>query len=216
MNKNKNTNYLDDLSDLEDVLGEVDEDWDNDFKSDTDDDLDDDDLSSTASLTPSDEMEIVESTVEDMYEYIEDNPNAICEPDFHDIMTEYIQDLLNIYFENLYFDRNEDYFKDEIKSIIDNSFELFYNMYPRRSYSNTLVLHKPETKVIQEKIKKIKNKDQPAQRTSEWYTYRHNLITASNAYKVFENESSRNQLIYEKCVPPYIPNPEKLESSQTH
>lgn len=214
-NTNTNTNYLDDLSDLEDVLGEVDEDWDKDFKSDTDDDLDDDDLSSTASLTPSDEMEIVESTVEDMYEYIEDNPNAICEPDFHDIMTEYIQDLLNIYFENLYFDRNEDYFKDEIKSIIDNSFELFYNMYPRRSHSNTLVLHKPETTVIQEKIKKIKNKDQPAQRTSEWYTYRHNLITASNAYKVFENESSRNQLIYEKCVPPYIPNPEKLESSQT-
>jgi len=212
---NTNTNYLDDLSDLEDVLGEVDEDWDKDFKSDTDYDLDDDDLSSTASLTPSDEMEIVESTVEDMYEYIEDNPNAICEPDFHDIMTEYIQDLLNIYFENLYFDRNEDYFKDEIKSIIDNSFELFYNMYPRRSHSNTLVLHKPDTKVIQEKIKKIKNKDQPAQRTSEWYTYRHNLITASNAYKVFENESSRNQLIYEKCVPPYIPNPEKLESSQT-
>uniref|UniRef100_A0A6C0BXA9 YqaJ viral recombinase domain-containing protein n=1 Tax=viral metagenome TaxID=1070528 RepID=A0A6C0BXA9_9ZZZZ len=211
-----NTNYLDDLSDLEDVFGDVDEDWDNELSNKTDDD-DDDDLLSCMSFTSSDEMEIVESTLEDMYEYIEDNPNAICDTDFHDVITEYIQDLLNVYFENLYFDRIEDYFKDEIKIIIDKSFELFYNMYPRRSYPNTRVLHKPDTNEIQEKIKKIKNKNQPSQRTSEWYTYRHNLITASNAYKVFENESSRNQLIYEKCVPPYIPNsnPENSEVSYT-
>jgi putative phage-type endonuclease len=202
-----NINYLDDLSDLEDVLDDVDENWDSDFKSDTDDDQDDD-LSSTASLSPSDEMEIVDSTVEDMYEYIEDNPTAICETDFHDVLNEYIQDLLKIYFENLYFDRDEDYFKDEINSIIQNAFEMFYNMYPRRSYSNTLVLHKPNVALIQEKIKKIKNKDQPSQRTAEWYMYRHNLITASNAYKVFENETTRNQLIYEKCVVPFIPSAE--------
>lgn len=201
-----NIHYLDDLSDLEDVLDEVDEDWDNDSTNDSDNE--DDDLSSCVSLTPSDEMEIVESTVEDMYEYIEDNPNAICEPDFHESLTEYIQDLLNVYFENLYFDRNDEYFKDEIKSIIDNAFEMFYNMYPRRSYLNTLVLQKPDTRVIQERIKKLKNKDQPAQRTAEWYMYRHNLITASNAYKVFENETSRNQLIYEKCVVPFIPSAE--------
>jgi len=213
MNKNTNTNYLDDLSDLEDVIDEVDEDWDNDSANQSDTD-EHDDLTSTASLTPSDEMEIVESTVEDMYEYIEDNPNAICDPDFHESLNEYIQDLLNVYFENLYFDKSEDYFKDEIKSIIESAFELFYNMYPKRSYSNTLVLHKPDVAVIQEKIKKIKKKDQPTQRTSEWYMYRHNLITASNAYKVFENETSRNQLIYEKCVVPFIPcgETEKLES----
>ena len=208
-----NFHYLDDLSDLEDVLDEVDEYWDDDSASD-DDDLEDD-LLSTVSLTPSDEMEIVESTVEDMYEYIEDNPNAICDPDFHESLTEYIQDLLNVYFENLYFDRNEDYFKDEIKSIIESSFEMFYNMYPKRSYSNTLVLQKPDIPTIQEKIKKLKNKDQPAQRTSEWYMYRHNLITASNAYKVFENESSRNQLIYEKCVMPFIPSAE-TENTESH
>ena len=211
-----NINYLDDLSDLEDVLDEVDEDWNNDSinQSDTEDD-EDDELSSTISLTPSDEMEIVESTVEDMYEYIEDNPNAICDPDFHESLTEYIQDLLNVYFENLYFDRNDEYFKDEIKSIIESAFEMFYNMYPRRSYSNTLVLQKPDIKVIREKIKKLKSKDQPAQRTAEWYMYRHNLITASNAYKVFENESSRNQLIYEKCVMPFIPSTE-TENTESH
>ena len=39
------------------------------------------------------------------------------------------------------------------------------------------------------------------QRTEEWYLFRHNLITASNAYKVFESQSTINQLIYEKCQP---------------
>ena len=40
---------------------------------------------------------------------------------------------------------------------------------------------------------------QHAQRTPEWYDFRNNLITASNAYKIFETNATRNQLIYEKC-----------------
>jgi len=47
----------------------------------------------------------------------------------------------------------------------------------------------------------LRKKPQPVQRTPEWYTFRHNLITASNAYKVFETQSSINQIIYEKCQP---------------
>jgi hypothetical protein len=42
---------------------------------------------------------------------------------------------------------------------------------------------------------------QAEQRTKEWYETRHRLITASNAYKAFEPDSARNQLIYEKCQP---------------
>lgn len=47
----------------------------------------------------------------------------------------------------------------------------------------------------------MKSKPQPEQRTNEWYEFRHNLITASNAYKAFESDSMKNQLIYEKCQP---------------
>ena len=54
---------------------------------------------------------------------------------------------------------------------------------------------------IQTIIEHIKQKPQPTQRTDEWYTFRHNLITASNAYKAFESQSTINQLIYEKCQP---------------
>ena len=41
--------------------------------------------------------------------------------------------------------------------------------------------------------------NQPTQRTEEWYNFRHGLLTASNVWKVFASESSRNSLIYEKC-----------------
>jgi putative phage-type endonuclease len=47
----------------------------------------------------------------------------------------------------------------------------------------------------------LKSKPQPEQRTNEWYEFRHNLITASNAYKAFESDAMKNQLIYEKCQP---------------
>jgi putative phage-type endonuclease len=47
----------------------------------------------------------------------------------------------------------------------------------------------------------LKAKPQPTQRTKEWYEFRYNLITASNAYKAFESQSMMNQLIYEKCLP---------------
>jgi putative phage-type endonuclease len=46
----------------------------------------------------------------------------------------------------------------------------------------------------------INNIEQPAQKTPEWYDFRNNLLTASNAYKIFESQSQQNSLIYEKCV----------------
>ncbi len=42
---------------------------------------------------------------------------------------------------------------------------------------------------------------QPEQRTNEWYQFRYNHLTASNAWKAFGTPSSKNELIYEKCQP---------------
>ena len=41
----------------------------------------------------------------------------------------------------------------------------------------------------------------PEQRTKEWYTFRHELITASNLWKIFGTDAQYNSLIYEKCLP---------------
>ena len=51
------------------------------------------------------------------------------------------------------------------------------------------------------KISYIENKPQPEQRTPEWYQFRQNLITASNAWKAFKSQATINQLILEKCKP---------------
>jgi len=50
-------------------------------------------------------------------------------------------------------------------------------------------------------IEMLQNIPQPQQRTPEWYEFRQQHITASNAWKAFGTQSSKNQLIYEKCKP---------------
>ena len=55
---------------------------------------------------------------------------------------------------------------------------------------------------IQSNIEYLRGVPQPAQRTKEWYEFRHGLMTASNVYKALSgSESQYNSLIYEKCRP---------------
>lgn len=53
---------------------------------------------------------------------------------------------------------------------------------------------------ISMKLDKLNNINDtlPAQRTDKWYEMRHNMISASNLWKVFFSESSRRQIIDEK------------------
>ena len=54
------------------------------------------------------------------------------------------------------------------------------------------------TNNTQEKCDYLLNIPQPDQRTKEWYEFRHNHITASNAWKCLGTPSSVNQIILEK------------------
>jgi putative phage-type endonuclease len=94
---------------------------------------------------------------------------------------------------------------EEINDLIESAKEIFYiNIIPPRSYPTTFVRSIPNERKLenlQKQIDYLKSKPQPEQRTPEWYHFRHNLITASNAYKAFENQNVQNQLIYEKCQP---------------
>jgi len=56
----------------------------------------------------------------------------------------------------------------------------------------------------------LENVPQPDQKTSEWYSFRHDHITASNAWKAMSTQANKNQLIYEKCLPM---NSEKFKPS---
>ena len=151
-------------------------------------------------LDSDDEVECVETCMQLMSDYIDENPTAISEPDFHEEMVENIKELFLIEFGYFFFDTQRENFEEELEEIIEVSTKLFHSqIIPQRSYDTTFIKTVPNIEKIEEQIIKLKNKPQPTQRTKEWYEHRHNLITASNAYKAFENQNTQNQLIWEKC-----------------
>jgi len=147
--------------------------------------------------------EFAESVMFMMETYIEENPTIITEPDFHETMMKNIRDLTIAQF-------NEEipfYEEDNLDDMLDEISELFYHTFmPHRSHPESIIVNMdPDKERIQKQIDILSKKPQPTQRTSEWYEFRHNLITASNAYKAFEDGCARDQLIYEKCQPLHIP-----------
>ena len=145
-------------------------------------------------------IELYETCLYLMEEFIKDYPTFVSDPDFEDMFDENIQELMYSQFEFDIFYTEEA--EDEINDIIEYAKDEFFKNYmPPRSYSNTIILEDPHNNYITQQINVLRNKPQPIQRTKEWYEFRHNLITASNAYKAFENQKVKNQLIYEKCQP---------------
>jgi putative phage-type endonuclease len=164
-------------------------------------------------------FEFMETVFLLMDEYVKNDPTAIADPDFNENLFEDIKHIFEVQFE----DQFDDYmcmYSDE--SDMDELFEYAFHVYissflPERSIDhasnmtnsnkniNTCITHHPinqdHIQLIEDKINKLRNIPQPVQRTPGWYTFRHNLITASNAHKAFDSKSSINQLIYEKCQP---------------
>jgi putative phage-type endonuclease len=158
-------------------------------------------------------IELIESALHLMEEYVIDNPTAISEPDFHEDLMEEIKDIFYIQFEEQIL--SSDFIEDDLNELLEEAFNIFITtFYPERSNNNN-VLTENTTNVIEEdknitnennnikenKIIGLREIPQPVQRTPEWYQFRWNLITASNAWKAFESQSTINQLIYEKCQP---------------
>ena len=120
------------------------------------------------------------------------------------IDVEEIYNLVCIQFENLFInDSDEDYIYELIEDALD-----IYNStkHPHLEQIEDIVTNQDYTKTTSIEyytkiIEYLRTRPQPPQRTDAWYKFRHNLITASNAYKAFESQSSINQLIYEKCQP---------------
>jgi putative phage-type endonuclease len=133
-----------------------------------------------------------------MEEFIRNNPTIITEPDFDEIFEENINDLIEAHFDSDIFYTEEA--EDEIANIIDQvKTDFFKDFMPIRSYPSSIILEEPNYSFLEKQINILKAKPQPVQRTKEWYEFRHNLITASSAHKAFDSQSTKNQLIYEKC-----------------
>ena len=158
-------------------------------------------------------QDFIENTLLLMNQFIEDNPKLISEPTFHENFEYEIRELVFASLEALkgkpefWYELNQldDKFKEEIDLVLETVFEIFFEtLYPPRSYERSLILQKitPQQKqILERKIEILRAKPQPTQRTKEWYEFRYQLITASNAYKAFDSQATQNQLIYEKCHP---------------
>ena len=147
--------------------------------------------------------EFVDAVLQLMEEYIEENIVDVMEEDFHETFIHEIFELVVSNFENdLQFYHYADC-KQRVEDIVDVFYESFM---PPRSYESTLILNpKVNVRHITSQLNILRNKPQPDQRTAEWYAFRHNLITASNAYKTLMNGAEYNQIVFEKCKPLYIP-----------
>jgi putative phage-type endonuclease len=147
-----------------------------------------------------DSIELYETCMHIMEEFIKNNPTIITEPDFDDIFDDNIKELIASIFETDVFYTDEA--EEELEEIIEQAkMDFFTDFMPIRSYPDSIILEEPDYEYVEEQIALLKSKPQPTQRTKEWYDFRHNLITASNAYKAFDSQSTKNQLIYEKCQP---------------
>jgi putative phage-type endonuclease len=91
-----------------------------------------------------------------------------------------------------------------IEAIVEEAMSIFYtHISPKRSYLTTLTYSNNliDKERISNKIYYLQNVPQPEQRTNEWYLFRQKFLTASSIWKAFISNSTKNQLIYDKCQP---------------
>lgn len=165
-------------------------------------------------------VDFLETALHMMDVYTQENPSAVTEPDFQITFKETMEELFFTQFEE-HISLNE-LVEDDLVDLLNDAFDIFFlTLYQQRedevqqqNVDTTTITHVKELQndskqddetnrklILHHKIDLLRSKPQPVQRTKEWYEFRHNLITASNAYKAFESQATKNQLIYEKCQP---------------
>jgi len=164
-------------------------------------------------------LDLIETALYLMDEFIRENPTIISEEDFEEILLDEIKEVFYFQFEEDIL--ISDYIEDDLNDLLEEAFNIYILMFYTERYTKTTnynftgnnltynenntdtdnIMNTEKNSVLELQIQKLREFPQPTQRTIEWYQFRHNLITASNAYKAFESQSTTNQLIYEKCHP---------------
>jgi putative phage-type endonuclease len=174
--------------------------------------------------------EIIEVLLSLIYDYVEENPSMLSCHDIDQIIIDKMFEIVDIMLEDIKFD-NYVLFLDYEKYIeelelIEFSFDLYNSMFhiKHSHIDNELDTNKDDFVVdvdfivdsnliekMEAHIDYLRSKPQPEQRTNDWYKFRHNLLTASNAHKALSTQSAMNNLICEKCQPLKQIDPENPE-----
>ena len=89
-----------------------------------------------------------------------------------------------------------------IETVVKEGLQIYYRyISPPRSSGNTFIRVKPNITKMCDKLTYLTNIPQPDQRTRAWYEFRYRYLTASSIWKAFISESTKNQLIFDKCKP---------------
>lgn len=146
--------------------------------------------------------DLIDMTCNIMEEFINNSPLLISEENFEDIFQDNVSQIVYSSIYDIYPQIEEEYIDIIIYKIISESSKIIYShVIPKRFHKYSYIRCEANKEKIQKKIDTIRNIPQPEQRTLEWYMFRHNLITASNAYKCLENDKKINEIIFEKCQP---------------
>ena len=157
-----------------------------------------DNFKETQIFKPEEHMEIYEICLNLIDDYLTENIFIFSNPSFMEILTNYLHSILSLQFENIY----DEMIEEELYVIISESCcTYFTHIMPRRSYKCSFTKEKISKSKLDLRLKNLKEKPQPDQRTNDWYLKRHNMITASTAWKGLDSISYVNSLIYEKCKP---------------
>lgn len=102
--------------------------------------------------------------------------------------------------------QNESDIKTQNLSILEEPLEITLESKSPKPISNQNVIQERDfenlpIELIIQKMTKISNIDLPEQRTPEWYVMRHNMITASDLYKVLGTPGGRRELLIKKSSP---------------
>ena len=151
------------------------------------DSIDSYDSNKYAKPTEQDIVDINKSIKESIYEITNNFPNIYEDYNFDQKLKD------SVYEEFESFMSSDDF--DKIYE--ENYYEYFTKDTPVRSYTDTFNSYNDNN----DKIKHLTEIEQPEQRTPEWYKFRHNHITASNAWKCMGNEKNINSIVYEKLKP---------------
>ena len=144
--------------------------------------------------------------LDDLYEttfillenYMHLNVGHYIQPGFHAMVVKDMTDLLLMTLSPC----ADNELDDLITPLVEERLALFYRFIaPARSSGDTFIRVKPSIDIMRKKIEYLQSVPQPEQRTNEWYEFRAKHLTASNIWKAFISESTRNQLILEKCQP---------------
>ena len=130
-------------------------------------------------------------------EFLNSNIEIYKEYNFNSIIHDYLLETILITYGNIIADLNVD-----INTIINETMYCYFmrNNCPR-SYDDSRIIKSPNNKKIQNLLEYYKTKEQPDQRTEEWYQFRYGGLTASSIWKAIDSEANRNCLIYKKCCP---------------